>query len=208
MDRRPLTSRSSTWAKGAAKILAQYNVSPNFISILSVVFSIFSFLFFYIAAENKIFIFLAALCMQCRLLCNLFDGMVAIEHNKKSKYGNLFNDIPDRFADVFIIMGAGYYAAHNPVFNFKILEIAWINAILAVLTAYIRVLGVTVGAPMIFSGVMAKPQRMAILTLAAVLTLFLNNVPFFYGALVLMLLGQCLTIFTRIKLITKEIKAN
>lgn len=36
---------------------------------------------------------------------NLLDGMVAVEHNQSSPNGELFNDVADRFADVFIIIG-------------------------------------------------------------------------------------------------------
>ena len=49
-------------------------------------------------------------CMQSRLLCNLFDGMVAIEGGKKSANGDLYNDMPDRFADALFIIPIGYIA--------------------------------------------------------------------------------------------------
>lgn len=45
--------------------------------------------------------------MQSRLLCNLFDGMVAIEGGKKSANGDLYNDMPDRFADALFIIPVG-----------------------------------------------------------------------------------------------------
>lgn len=45
---------------------------------------------------------LAAVFIQCRLLCNLFDGMVAVEGGKSTPSGELFNDIPDRVADPLI----------------------------------------------------------------------------------------------------------
>ena len=48
--------------------------------------------------------------MQSRLLCNLFDGMVAIEGGKKSANGDLYNDMPDRFADALFIIPVGYVA--------------------------------------------------------------------------------------------------
>ena len=51
---------------------------------------------------------LAAVFIQCRLLCNLFDGMVAVEGGKGTPSGELFNDIPDRIADPLILIAAGY----------------------------------------------------------------------------------------------------
>ena len=51
---------------------------------------------------------LAVCGMQLRLLCNLFDGMVAIEGGFKTKAGEIFNELPDRFSDAFIFIGAAY----------------------------------------------------------------------------------------------------
>lgn len=209
MDRRPLASRGTRWAQKSARFFAHKNISPNTISIASVVFSFISLVCYYLAKDNIVFLFLAALCIQLRLICNLLDGMIAIEFNKKSIYGNLFNDIPDRFADVFIIIGAGLFAQFNEksFLNDHVMTLAWINSILAVLTAYVRVLGVTVGTPMFFSGIMAKPQRMAILTVTSLLALIpQQNIPFITIALFLMIIGQSLTVITRIRLITLSLK--
>ena len=207
VERRPLASRGTSAAKNTAKFLAGMNISPNDISIMSVVFSGLSLLFFWLAVSNSLFLFLAALCIQLRLLCNLFDGMVAIEYNKKSVYGNLFNDIPDRFADVIIIVGAGLYSYHREQTFTSAMDLAWLNGALAVLTAYIRVLGTSLGAPTFFGGVMAKPQRMAIITGATIIAMVpFVNFPVIYTALVIMLIGQCLTVYTRIKYIAADLK--
>jgi phosphatidylglycerophosphate synthase len=50
----------------------------------------------------------AALFCQLRLLCNLFDGMVAIEGGKQSADGPFWNEFPDRIADILILAGVGY----------------------------------------------------------------------------------------------------
>ena len=39
---------------------------------------------------------LAALGIQLRLLCNMLDGMVAVEHGRATPVGALYNDVPDR----------------------------------------------------------------------------------------------------------------
>ncbi|MCA9022343.1 MAG: CDP-alcohol phosphatidyltransferase family protein, partial [Planctomycetaceae bacterium] len=109
---------------------------------------------------------LAGLMIQCRLLCNLFDGMVAVEGGKSTKSGELFNDIPDRIADPLILVSAGY-AIHIVDYGG---ELGWCAGLLAVMTAYIRTLSASIGAPVDFKGPMAKQHRMAILTIACVVT--------------------------------------
>ena len=49
--------------------------------------------------------------IQGRLICNLLDGMVAIEGGRKSKSGEIWNDFPDRLADPLVLAAAGYVAA-------------------------------------------------------------------------------------------------
>lgn len=107
---------------------------------------------------------LAALGCQLRLVCNLMDGLVAIESGKQAKDGPFWNEFPDRIADIFILVGLGF-AAGQPV-------LGWAAAAMAVLTAYTRELGRSCGLPADYCGPMAKPQRMALVTGAAVLGCF------------------------------------
>jgi phosphatidylglycerophosphate synthase len=104
---------------------------------------------------------LTAVCAQLRLLCNLFDGMVAIEGGRQSPSGALYNEIPDRIADSLFIVALGY-AIQAP-------SVGWLGALAAATTAYIRVLGGSLELPQDFRGPMAKPHRMAVLTAACIL---------------------------------------
>src|SRR6185436_11680096 len=111
--RRPLTSRNTRWAAAIANFLAQRGVRPNAISVAIVIFAMGAGLLLYFAGVGTpapipwLFVG-AAVLIQLRLLCNLFDGMVAIEGGFKTKSGEIFNELPDRFADAFILIGAGY----------------------------------------------------------------------------------------------------
>jgi phosphatidylglycerophosphate synthase len=90
--------------------------------------------------------------------------MVAIEGGRQTKSGEIFNELPDRFSDAVILIGFGYAASAIP---FGV-ELGYIAAVLAVITAYVRALGAVTGAGQNFTGPMAKPHRMAIVTIAAI----------------------------------------
>jgi phosphatidylglycerophosphate synthase len=158
-NRRPLASRSATWAKAAAAFLARTSVTPNQISVVSVLFAAAgaALLAFWPGAIGLIG---CAVAVQARLVCNLLDGMVAIEGGKKSPVGALYNEFPDRIADSLLIVALGY-AIGWPA-------LGWFGALAAALTAYIRVFGGSLGLPQDFRGPMAKQQRMAVLTAACV----------------------------------------
>ncbi|HWA60891.1 MAG TPA: CDP-alcohol phosphatidyltransferase family protein [Caulobacteraceae bacterium] len=173
-NRRPLKSRGSAWARSAAAALARAGVRPDVVSALGVAFAALGGALFLLSGASSgvgrvVALALAALCVQARLVCNLLDGMVAVEHGRGSSAGPIWNELPDRFSDAFLLVGAGYGAricgAHGA-------EVAgWIAAVAAVTTAYVRELGRGLGFAADFSGPMAKPQRMATLTVAAVVSI-------------------------------------
>ncbi|HPY40159.1 MAG TPA: CDP-alcohol phosphatidyltransferase family protein [Thiolinea sp.] len=166
-NRRPLKVRSLGIFQQLARQLSQTSVTPNQISLLSIVFAAGAAgCLGWLALDGSVLWFLGvAVCIQLRLVCNLLDGMVAVEGGKSTKSGELFNDIPDRIADPLILVTAGY--ATQLAWG---VELGWAAGLLAVMTAYIRTLAVSVGAPADFRGPMAKQQRMAVLTVAAVLS--------------------------------------
>ncbi len=167
--RRPLKVRGVSIVQSFAQFLSRKNISPNQISITSVFFAAISAAcFIWFRFENDWWLLLlAAVFIQCRLLCNLFDGMVAVEGGKKTNSGELFNDIPDRIADPLILISAGY-AIHVTGFNYAT-ELGWSAGLLAVMTAYVRTLAASIGAPVDFQGPMAKQHRMAIVTIACLI---------------------------------------
>ncbi|AXA44438.1 CDP-alcohol phosphatidyltransferase family protein [Rhizobium leguminosarum] len=154
-SRRPIASRSSSWAIGTSAWLARTGVTPNGISLLSILFAGIGAAFI-LFTLHPIAMVCAAISVQLRLVCNLLDGMVAIEGGKKTKSGPLYNEFPDRIADSLLLVAAGYACGFA--------WLGWLAALLAALTAYIRVFGGAVGLPQDFSGIMAKQRRMAVLT--------------------------------------------
>lgn len=167
--RRPLQSRQTAWARASATWLAQRRVRPNTISLTSVACGAVAGSCLAAAGADgplpRIALLpIAAVMIQLRLVCNLLDGMVAIEGGLKTKSGELYNDVPDRISDPLILVGAGYglgWVDWGPA-------LGWLAATLAILTAYVRVLGVSAGTPAYFLGPMAKQHRMAALTLACI----------------------------------------
>jgi phosphatidylglycerophosphate synthase len=158
-DRRPLASRDTAWARRIASALARSSITPNQISVASIAFAALGA--WALVDARPLALLGATICVQLRLLCNLVDGMVAIEGGKQSPVGALYNEFPDRIADSLLLVALGY-AALAP-------WLGWLAALLAALTAYVRATGGALGFAQDFRGPMAKPHRMAALTLACLL---------------------------------------
>jgi phosphatidylglycerophosphate synthase len=131
----------------------------------------------------------AAICIQLRLLSNLLDGLMAIEEGKKTATGALFNEFPDRISDTLFLVGAGY-ASGLP-------ELGWAAALLAVLTAYVRALGASLGFGQDYSGPMAKQQRMFVLTIGSLAAVVLPHRPVLLVVLGLIAVGSAATVVRR-----------
>lgn len=204
--RRPLKSRQTVWAQSLSRVLAGAGISPNMISFMSVVFAVLSLSSAIYGAKvgGRLWPILAALFIQMRLICNLMDGMVAVEFGKKSKTGDLWNDVPDRVADVAIILGAGYLSVQNH----GAIELAWANGVLAVMTAYLRVLGASLKSPHYYIGPMAKPHRMALLTVAFIVEAAFPIGYFVYAALWVMLVGQVVTCYRRLSKMATDLETK
>lgn len=219
-SRRTVASRSSRWAHALSQGLGGLGVSPNAISVLSVVFAWLAMELLMRAGDQNttagvLLTWLGAVaCIQFRLVCNLMDGMVAVEGGKGSPAGALYNDVPDRVADVLILVGAGYSGAGEPgvVKLFDQFPMGWCSAVVAVWTAYIRTLGASLTGFHDFGGPMAKQHRMAVLSIGIVIELFQHLAGWdrwgVLAALTVICFGGLLTCWRRLRVITRALDAS
>ncbi len=212
-SRRPLKTRSRAWAKGLAAWLSARGIPPNAISLSSLLPAAGAGICFLLlphgsAGLQVLLLLLAAGFIQLRLLANMLDGLVAVEGGRKTPTGDLFNEIPDRFADILILAPAGYAITGLGSLG---MTLGWGVALLAVLTAYVRLLGGSLGCPQSFMGPMAKQHRMATLTLACLLSVLEVIVAGYQGrilglGLVVIAIGAAITVARRINLIAAQLK--
>ena len=211
--RRLLATRDAGWAKKCARWLGRHGVRPNAVSIAGVVFALGASIAFYSVpglsrGGRMVVLIVAAASVQLRLLCNLLDGMLAVEEGFHTKTGEIYNDLPDRVADVLILVGAGY-SVRELAYG---ATLGWTAAMLAVFTAYVRVLGGSLGVTQHFIGPMAKQHRMftlTVFTLLAVLETLLGMPPqaIRFG-LWIIVAGSIVTAFRRTRRIGREVAAR
>lgn len=156
-DRRPIPARGLSVVKWTARLLHDAGVTPNAISVFGMACAAVAGLCLamtpLVSSAVRSLFFAAALLIFVRALCNMFDGMVAVEHGKATPTGALFNEIPDRISDAALLVGAGYAVGSEPA-------LGYLAAIIALLIAYVRAAARLAGAPSDFGGIMAKQQRM------------------------------------------------
>lgn len=213
-SRRVIPTRSKTWARQTAQWAQAKGATPNSISIASIVFAAIGCALYVLAGKQSdtaraVLIVIAAVMIPLRLLCNMLDGMIAVEGGLQSATGDLFNEVPDRFSDVLLIAGAGYAASQD----LRVVTLGWIAACAAVLTAYVRSLGAAQGIRNHFEGPMAKPQRMHVLIGASLLTILEPIFDWPHGlmltvGLITIAIGSVITVGIRLRLIARDLTAN
>ncbi|MCG7392350.1 CDP-alcohol phosphatidyltransferase family protein [Microvirga sp. ACRRW] len=200
--RRPIAARSSGFAQKLTQALLKTSFTPNQISVASIAFAGFGALALAYAPAHPLLYLVAIAGIQLRLLCNLLDGMVAVEGGRGSPVGVLYNEIPDRIADTMLLVALGF-AAGSP-------SLGWACALAAALTAYIRVFGGALGQVQDFRGPMAKQHRMALLTGACALALveafiWQERYVLLIAAWII-LIGSLVTCVTRLKAVAGRIE--
>ena len=210
-NRRPLKSREWSFAQRLTKKLADVGCTPNGISVAGMVFALLAGIAFVMTSSTsgegqRACWWLGALGVQMRLLANLLDGMVAVHANKASSLGEVFNEVPDRFSDLFILVGLGYAAHGHPT-------LGALAAAGAILTAYVRAFGASLGLGQDFCGPMAKPQRMFFVSLGAI---WVGSAPHAWSSLggygipvwvlSLVFVGSLVTVVRRLAHLTRQLK--
>ena len=180
------------------------DLTPNQISLASIGFAALAGVSCigmgsFTGALGLFFSLLALAGIAGRVLCNLFDGLVAVEGGKRTKSGEMFNDVPDRIGDALILVGMGYAVSFGGIGAM----LGWGAALMAVMTAYARTLGRSLGAPVDFSGPMAKPHRMGVAAVAIFLTpfegfVFSKGTMLVFG-LVIIIAGSAWTTWNRLR---------
>jgi phosphatidylglycerophosphate synthase len=172
--------------------LAASQITPNQISLASVGFAALAA--WTLGWRDGVGDGLAILGIELRLLCNVVDGLVAIEGGRKTALGPMFNEFPDRISDGLILVAAGY-ACGLPGWG-------WLGALLAVLTAYVRLFGGAMGFAQDFRGPMAKQTRMHVISAGCLVAMFTH-----YGlavAVVVVAVGSAMTCATRSLAIARQ----
>jgi phosphatidylglycerophosphate synthase len=213
VTRRPMKFRGQAWAKGLAGRAARAGLTPNAVSLCSILFSLLAAACMVASrwtgdAVAALLLLLTAPCIAMRGVCNLVDGMIAVEGGRRTKSGEVFNDFPDRVSDILIFVGAGY-GAIGAAWS---VPLGWLAATLAVTVAYTRMLGGATGVSQPFIGPMAKPQRMAVLgavsVAAAVERLVAGGNWSLVAGLAIISMGCVVTIARRLRHIVAELESR
>ncbi|MBI3990122.1 MAG: CDP-alcohol phosphatidyltransferase family protein [candidate division NC10 bacterium] len=163
-SRRPIADMFRRTARGPVRLCVRWGIHPDMISYLSIVAATGAAFCFWKAKSFPVLLIAGPAFCYLRLWFNMLDGMVALASGQASWRGEILNDLPDRISDVLIFVGVAHSGLNAP-------SGGYLTAILALLTAYVGMLGQAVGVHREFGGMMSKPWRMVALHIGSWITL-------------------------------------
>src|SRR5690606_12851839 len=86
-----------------AEFFVRYEVSPNTVSIASLICAFFAGLSFYYSPASREFVLLAGFLVIFTSIFDALDGVIARKANRATPRGDFLDHVIDRYSDVFII---------------------------------------------------------------------------------------------------------
>ena len=146
-------------------LLRKIGVTPNHITVFSIIFSFFLGFLLLNASENNFLYLLVALGLLLRMALNALDGMMAKNYNLQSKSGEVLNEIGDIFSDVAIYFPLLYFESLR--FEYVVIFI-----ILSIINEFCGVLAKIISGERRYDGPMGKSDRALFIGLLCIFLFF------------------------------------
>ncbi|MCX5512463.1 hypothetical protein C3941_10380 [Kaistia algarum] len=143
--------------------LAANGVTANQVTLAAALLSLVAGAAVAVVAGVRLSLLLYPAVLFIRMALNAVDGMLAREYGQKSRLGAIFNEVGDVVSDaalyLALVPALAPFGAHGwPIVVF---------VLMAILTEFVGILGVTVGGGRRYDGPMGKSDRAAAIGLLA-----------------------------------------
>ena len=179
------------------KLLRRLGISPNSITIFSILLSFGIAYFFWNTSDNSSYFLIVALGLLVRMMLNALDGMMARIYNLQSKLGEVLNEVGDIVSDV---------AIYFPLIIFESLstEIAIIFILLSVINEFCGLMAKLISGERRYDGPMGKSDRAFLIGIICIVYSFTNGLAPYINYIIAG--SSILMIFSSYVRLTKSIK--
>ncbi len=185
-----------------AKITANAGVTPNAISMLSLIFAVVSGVLFYYSDASPIIVMAAGLMVALNSLLDAMDGIMARYLSVASAKGDFLDHVIDRYADVFIICGI-FFGGY----------VDWMIGVVAIvgvqITSYLGTQAQALNLGRYYGGIIGRADRLILIMMASLI--YVISPAELYGlsslgwVIVIIAVGSHITAFQRIAHIWKQL---
>ena len=178
-------------------LFRRIGVSPNHITVFSVLFSVLIGYILFLAQENSLFYLFVALGLLFRMMLNALDGMMAKKYNLQSKTGEILNEVGDILSDIAIYFPFIYFEAITQEYVIGFL-------LLSVINEFCGLLAKIISGERRYDGPMGKSDRALLVGLICIALFFSDSILIYIDylfiiAMIMMLISSLLRLTKSIK---------
>jgi archaetidylinositol phosphate synthase len=157
-----LKQQVQTFLTSTATLFHNLGLTPNYVSILGIIFATFAAFAYSQWRFNNLLLILAPVLMLISGLFDALDGVIARVYGEATKFGGFFDSLLDRYADALVLSG---------IMLGGLTELSWGLAALmgSLLVSYARARAEAAGVKMESVGLAERAERIVILALASFL---------------------------------------
>jgi CDP-diacylglycerol---glycerol-3-phosphate 3-phosphatidyltransferase len=170
--------------------LARRSVAPDAVTVAAVPVALVGGLALLASPVAPAALLLVVPIAALRLVLNLLDGALARRSGRSHARGELLNELCDRLADIALLAPVAVLPGASPV-------VVLLGVVGALLASYVGITTRAAGGERTYRGILSKPGRMVLLSVAAVGAFVFGPVAWTVFGPVL-LLGTVLTIVERL----------
>jgi CDP-diacylglycerol--glycerol-3-phosphate 3-phosphatidyltransferase len=170
--------------------LANKGYTANQVTLVALALSFISGIIIILATMNIYLLLFIPIIMFVRMALNAIDGMLAKEHDMKTKKGAILNELSDVLSDVFLYL---------PFVLFLDIYLVVIVVILSIISEFTGVLFQAVYNDRRYDGPMGKSDRAFVFGLISLLLVFNVNIFLLNALLIISIILLCLTTYNRFK---------
>lgn len=134
-------------------------VDPDAISYAAVAVALCTGISIYFSGRYPVLLLAAIVLTFLRMTLNTLDGVIAITIGKSSLQGEIVNALPDRYSDIFVMLGIAF----SPYCNIYVGAVA---AVSVLLVSYTGMLGKAIGVNWQHEGPLGKVERLILIMIA------------------------------------------
>jgi len=175
---------------GIERWLVARRVHPDWLTGAALVLSVGGGVCLYLAPQHLWLLALVPVVAVVRTALNALDGLVAKSTGLARPWGEVLNELSDRFADVALLGGLALAAPSSLLLGAGAIT-------MMLLSSYLAILSKAAGGRRQYMGPMGKADRMIVLILGSILGFFLPLDWVYNGMLWVVLVGCLVTLIRR-----------
>ena len=148
-----------------AKAAHRLGLTPNTLSALGLVLSLFSAAAYAVALNQPLWLLLATILLLASGFCDTIDGVIARNYQQATVFGCFLDSLLDRYADAAVYAGVIIGGLCNPIWGLAAL-------VGSLLVSYSRARAEAAGVKMESVGFAERAERMLILAAASAIAIF------------------------------------